>query len=254
MKQKLLIATYLLALCLAACFRELPAVAINTTFTQSIRPIVCTVSTIGVGQSQIVQYSKACGPVIAPPSRPTYTQMPRFFQSQNNHTTLPPVSSSPSNKAIVYLHNNPDLYQPGGVTLLLHKDTVYSFRMPGDNTLFPARTLEVLQMTVDSVVIQFSSPQSSITLRTGQIAKMDIMGRGKPDTMLLLEGFHSPDTAFTRFALLTMPDGVSRQNHSTIMIVLGATLMLLLTTHLFHRRKLPPSGRIWRTPSSYHKL
>ena len=254
MKQKLLIVTYLIGLAGVTCWRVLPAVALDTTFTQSIHPIVCTVSTIGVGQAQTVHYSKTCGTVIGPVHSPAYTRSPVVSPSQGGGTVWQYAPPSTRHKIIVYLHENADLYQPGGVTLMLRKDTTYSFRMPSDNTLFPARTLEVLQMTADSISVQFSSPEKRVTLRIGQTAKVDITGDGTRDTMLLLEGFQASDTAFTRFAILNRLSGASKHNEA---LVVAATVSILASSfaiHLYHRRRLSGIGHVWQAPHMYHKL
>jgi len=229
------------------------AVALDTTFHQSIRPINCTISNVQTGSTTITDYSAACGRVIVPGKPyPTRFRSTESFPSSGGM----PSSSSPqleAGRGLVYLSDIEGIYRPGGVTLLLKKDLVYTFRVEGDNALFAPRTLEVFHMTVSSVDLQLSSYEGVVHLAVGKGQKIDVSNDGAADAMFRMQGFQSPDTALVRVGLLTRPNGVIQTNKLAFALSLTGVMLVVVLTQLYHRRRLPPLGRHWRVPHIYHQ-
>jgi hypothetical protein len=245
MKNKKISLILLVGLLSFLCISTTHVAALDTTFSQSIRPLDCTVSNIQTGIISSTEYSLACGPVVVPGA--PYPRGPR------NATVYFPAQWWHSGSSGPYLNDIPTVYNPGGLTLLLEKGDVYTFRVEGDTTPFVPRTFELFQKTVTGIELQFSSYQSTIYLPAGEGKKIDLSGDGVPDVMLRLEGFQSSGVALMRFGLLTKPSGVIEEHKALLAVMAIGAIFGVTGMHFYHRRRLPPLEDHWRAPHKYHR-
>jgi hypothetical protein len=247
--QKIII-TLLLAVPMAVILLGVKAEASpNATFSQQIRPLQCVVSTTEIGGITTVSYSPGCGesvmppPSVSPPASAPITAAPI--------TGAQPPSSS-GGGSIELISDNPAIYSPWGLTLIVKEGLKYQLYLETDNKNNPPRTLTIVDITDKGIVVRLEPGGITRGLVVGDKAELDINGDGIVDMRLHLMAING-QKGVLRVVLYHQISKEQTVVEKWYQQAVLATLLVLstLVVHLYHRRKIPHLHTNWHAPHNY---
>lgn len=201
----------------------------NVRFRQRIKPIPCGIDHLTDPDGTEHYFAPhACGKLIVPSA-----------------TTSTGSSSSTGAGGIVgiapiYLDTKNHVAGQQAYLIAAKKGQIYTFRLTGDSTLSPLRTIEVLDVTQNSVTLMFTPGDKEITLPIGGKIDADIAFGQDPDVNIRVRAITKDGmvSMLIWFPMQRQLAGVADDTmHSTAAVAIIGTLATAAGILHFHSRR-----------------
>lgn len=165
----------------------------------------------------------------------------------------PPASSGGGTSELI--SDNPAIYSPWGLTLVVKEGMQYRFYLEGDNVNDPPRGLLIVRITEKGLFVRLVPGSVTQGLVVGDRAELDLNGDGIADMRLHLMAVDTNrGVGVLRVVLyhqISSDQTVIEKWYQQV-ILAGLFIGIAGGVHFYHRRKIPYLHHHWKAPHSYH--
>ena len=214
--------------------------ALNVRFSQQIQPVPCGVDKIlDIDGTEHYVTPRACPAELVQPT---------------TSTTITSGGGSVLVPQPIYLETRGHMTGDRAYIIVAKPGQMYSFRLQGDGQLVSPRTMEVLQATVDGIMLRFRPGDKQIVLQNAARLSADIAFDTRPDVEIIVQSI-DPQGEATLYVWFpadgVLPDAVRETKHSYLALILTLSVGIgAIYIHWYHRwRRFGTADEdiLWRT-------